>query len=197
MLNMIKQRLKPLYCFAIQLAWSCLTIGKLIEPSLIKFKRQYWYRFWKIRLKTFGESSKIYGPITILNPQHVSIGDCVTLNHGVFIVAKTETISIGDRVRISAGTKIMGTGLNTELTSGESREHISAPINIGDDVWIGVNSVITAGVSIGNGAIIAAGSIVNKDVPAATVVGGVPAKTIKTLRPSANTNPEQLDAETS
>jgi len=60
-----------------------------------------------------------------------------------------------------------------------------------------VNSVITAGVSIGNGAIIAAGSIVNKDVPAATVVGGVPAKTIKTLRPSANTNPEQLDAETS
>lgn len=51
-------------------------------------------------------------------------------------------------------------------------------ITIGNDVWIGLNAVILYGVTIGNGATIAAGSVVTKDVPAYTVVGGVPAKVI-------------------
>ena len=52
-------------------------------------------------------------------------------------------------------------------------------INIGNDVWIGVSSIIMDGVSIGDGAIIAAGSIVTKDVPPYSIVGGTPAKVIK------------------
>lgn len=53
------------------------------------------------------------------------------------------------------------------------------PIEMGNDVWIGANAVILDGVNIGDGAIIAAGAVVNKDIPAYAVVGGVPAKTIK------------------
>ena len=56
---------------------------------------------------------------------------------------------------------------------------VSAPIKIGDNVWIGANSVILKGVTIGNNAIIAAGSIVTKDVPANAIVGGCPAKVIR------------------
>ncbi len=56
-----------------------------------------------------------------------------------------------------------------------------APIHIGKDVWIGANVTITPGVSIGDGAIIAAGAVVTKDVAPRTVVGGVPAKFIKSL----------------
>ena len=52
-------------------------------------------------------------------------------------------------------------------------------VDIGNDVWIGENSIILSGVKIGNGAIIAAGAVVNRDVPDYAVVGGVPAKLIK------------------
>ena len=53
------------------------------------------------------------------------------------------------------------------------------PTYIGDDVWIGTHTIIMTGVKIGNGAIVAAGSVVTKDVAPYTIVGGVPAKFIK------------------
>jgi len=60
-----------------------------------------------------------------------------------------------------------------------------APITIGKNVWIGSNAVILAGVTVGDGAIIAAGAVVTKNVPPNTVVGGVPAKIIKTITEDA------------
>ncbi len=53
--------------------------------------------------------------------------------------------------------------------------------SIGRDVWIGANAVILPGVTIGDGAVIAAGAVVTKDVPENTVAGGVPARVIKTI----------------
>lgn len=55
----------------------------------------------------------------------------------------------------------------------------SKPISIGDHVWIGLNATILKGVTIGEGSVIAAGSVVVKDVPAHTLVGGIPAKVLK------------------
>lgn len=57
--------------------------------------------------------------------------------------------------------------------------HVKHPVTISDDVWIGANCVIVAGVKVGEGAVIAAGSVVTKDVAPFTYVGGVPAKLIK------------------
>ena len=56
---------------------------------------------------------------------------------------------------------------------------VTNPVVIGNDVWIGQRSMIMAGVSIGNGVVIAAGSVVTKDIPDYAVVGGVPAKVLK------------------
>ena len=60
---------------------------------------------------------------------------------------------------------------------------IPAPIIVGKNVWIGSNSTILQGVSIGDGAIVAAGAVVTKDVPANSIVGGIPAKLIRYIEP--------------
>ena len=56
---------------------------------------------------------------------------------------------------------------------------MSAPIIIKDNVWIGMSAIILKGVTVGEGAIVAAGSVVTKDVPPHTIVAGVPARVIK------------------
>ena len=59
------------------------------------------------------------------------------------------------------------------------QDRVEKDIIVGNDVWIGANSVILSGVKINDGAIVASGSIVTKEVPANAIVGGCPAKVIK------------------
>lgn len=72
------------------------------------------------------------------------------------------------------------------------QEYTGSPIHMHDDVWVGANSVIVGGVTIGKHAVIAAGSVVTKDVPAYTVVGGVPAKEIKRFNDGDNSEQVSL-----
>lgn len=81
-----------------------------------------------------------------------------------------EHVEIGNNVAISENVTIRDSD-NHSLEGGVRTK----PVKIGNDVWIGVNVTILKGVSIGDGAVIAAGSLVNRDVPAKTLVAGVPA----------------------
>ena len=65
-----------------------------------------------------------------------------------------------------------------------------APIHVGNQVWIGANAVVTKGVTIGDNSIVAAGAVVNRDVPANTIVGGVPAKVIRKIEVGAESEKE-------
>ena len=101
--------------------------------------------------------------------------------HGGFINENVQ-ITCGDVVEIGSGCTI-GRDVVIRSYDGHTIEEpgykIAEPIVIGDHVWIGQGAQILKGVHIGKGAIIAAGAVVTKDVPAHTVVGGVPAKIIK------------------
>lgn len=98
-----------------------------------------------------------------------------------------EKIEIGDYVNIGAGCMIMDS--NFHSTNWKDRldrkkdieNHKNAPIKIGDVVFIGAKSIICKGVTIGDHSIIAAGSVVTKDIPANEIWGGVPAQFIKKI----------------
>jgi virginiamycin A acetyltransferase len=104
---------------------------------------------------------------------------------------KDEKLTIGNFVSIAPGvqfllgvnhqTKTLTTfPLHSRLIEPSNRDAITnGPIIVEDEVWIGTNALILSGVRIGKGAIIAAGSIVTKDVPPYAIVGGVPAKLIR------------------
>jgi acetyltransferase-like isoleucine patch superfamily enzyme len=93
------------------------------------------------------------------------------------IIAK-ERVSIGKNCQIAWGVTISDHDFHRTFNNGVQNPE-TAPVRIGDGVWIGMNATILKGVAIGNSAIIAAGSLVTKDVPAHAMVAGVPARIIK------------------
>lgn len=88
-----------------------------------------------------------------------------------------ESITIGQGVAISENVTIRD---SDDHTIASSQHPVTKPIVIGNHVWVGMNVTILKGVTIGNGSIIAAGAVVTKDVPENALVGGVPARVIKT-----------------
>ena len=80
------------------------------------------------------------------------------------------------------GQQVVIATLNHDFLPEKRANMLPSPVKIGNAVWIGAHATILPGVSIGNGAIVAAGAVVTKDVPENTVVGGVPAKVIKTVK---------------
>jgi len=91
-----------------------------------------------------------------------------------------EGVRIGKHSLIASGCKFIDHNHGTALTeSMKTQQAIAAPIVIGENVWMGVNCVVLKGVTIGDGAVIAAGSVVIKNVKPYEIVGGIPAKFIK------------------
>nr|WP_298326169.1 DapH/DapD/GlmU-related protein [Haloactinopolyspora sp.] len=125
------------------------------------------------------ESVTIYPPFFTEYGLGTKFGRNVFVNQGCTFMDKGG-ITIGDGVMIGPKVSLITGG--HPLPLAERREHLSfAPITIEDDVWIGTAAVITQGVTIGAGAVVAAGAVVTHDVPAGTMVAGVPARVIKTI----------------
>jgi acetyltransferase-like isoleucine patch superfamily enzyme len=110
----------------------------------------------------------------------ITIGNNVGIAQNCFIQVRGK-VEIGCDVIIGPGVSIFSEAHNSKrtdipiVTQGETR----MDVKIGNDVWIGSNSTILGGVTIGDSSIIAAGAVVNRDVPAFSIVAGVPAKVIK------------------
>jgi maltose O-acetyltransferase len=111
----------------------------------------------------------------------IRIGANCSFSNNITIVARQEII-IGDR--FLCGDRVSVFDSDFHVVDPENRwkgPGISKPVRIGNNVWLGSNVMVLKGVSIGDHSVVAPGSIVTKDVPSRVVVGGIPAKIIKTI----------------
>jgi acetyltransferase-like isoleucine patch superfamily enzyme len=114
--------------------------------------------------------------IWILDNGRITLNGATT-NGQNKIIAK-QHVSIGQGCQIAWGVTICDHDFHKTFTDGNQNIE-TAPVNIGKNVWIGMDATILKGVTIGDGAIVAAGAIVTRDVPAGTLVGGAPARILK------------------
>ncbi|MDE6273006.1 MAG: sugar O-acetyltransferase [Muribaculaceae bacterium] len=128
--------------------------------------------------KNVDESFSLFPPFYTDCGKNIQIGKRVFINSGCKFQDQGG-IFIGDDVLI--GHNCVIATLNHVMDPERRADMVPAPVSIGDKVWIGANVTILQGVTIGEGAVIAAGAVVNKNVPARSVVGGIPAKVLKKL----------------
>lgn len=110
---------------------------------------------------------------------NIHVGDNFYAGYNCTMLDYAE-IKIGNNCLIGPNVGIYTTGHNLN-PNDRYKAGYAKPITIGNDVWIGGHSCIVPGVTIGDGVVVAAGSVVTKDVPSLTMVAGVPAKVIKSL----------------
>ena len=150
---------------------------KIFDKIIRELYRMFHPNFW-------GHNLQINGIPRIYDIKKLNIGQNVSINTGCVLQCYGGVV-IGNNVTISDGAKILTRSLRTtnyiENSSKIKREHIEKEIKIGDGVWIAANAIILPGVNIGNNSIIAAGSVVTRNVEEKCVYAGIPARKIKTL----------------
>ena len=129
--------------------------------------------------KQVDRSFRMFPPFYTDFGKNITIGKDVFINSGCHFQDQGG-IEIGDGALI--GHNVVLATINHDLNPKGNRKNHYAPIRIGAHVWIGSNATILPGVTIGDWAVVAAGAVVARDVPAMTVVGGVPAKVLKVIR---------------
>ena len=121
-----------------------------------------------------GKGSHIHMGTQFFYPGKIRIGEGSIIGQNAFLDGRDKLI-IGNFVDIASDVMIY----NSEHdVNSEDFSSTTAPVEIGDYVFIGPRAIILPGVKIGKGAVVAAGAVVTKDVPEFAIVGGVPAKTI-------------------
>jgi maltose O-acetyltransferase len=149
------------------------------------FGRAVVVRGWLARtaLKRCGKQLRISSNVNIFNPQNMTVGDNVYIGPSCYFgggeIVLEDEVNIGPFVTVAAGKHTMRDG------SYRFGPYEYGRIHVGRGTWLCASTVITSGVTIGKGCLVAAGSVVTKDVPDYSMVGGVPAKLIETITPEA------------
>jgi maltose O-acetyltransferase len=127
-----------------------------------------------------GSRCFVRGTIRIQESFDIALGNDVFINAGCTIDA-SERVTIGDRVQFGPNVTIITGDHHIGPHDSRCGAHRSAPVSIGPGSWLGASSVVLPGVVIGPGAVVAAGAVVSRDVPADSLVAGVPARVIRLL----------------
>ena len=158
----------------------------LLEATRIKMKLNCEYHtkeeIQQIMAELTGQD--VNETLNLIPPFHTDCGKNIHIGENVFINSNCTMqdqggIYIGNDVLI--GHNVCLLTLNHDFDIEKRAELHPSPVHIENKAWIGSNATILPGVTIGEGAIVAAGAVVTKDVEAKTIVGGVPAKFIKKI----------------
>ena len=133
------------------------------------------------RFAAVGEGAVVRPPFHCDYGLHISLGAHVFLNYGC-IILDCAPVSIGERTQIGPGVQILTPDHPREPGPREAGLEFARTIRIGRNVWIGGGALILPGVTVGDDAIVGAGSVVTRDVPAGATVGGNPARLLSKHR---------------
>ena len=161
-------------------------LAKLFEVSFKIIRRVKMY-LYKALFKEIGKRV-IFDPYDHFSYETISLGSDVFIGSGAKFSASESSITIGSKVMFGPNVTIMGGDHNTSVIGRymydvkEKLPENDLPIVIENDCWIGANSIILKGVTIGEGSIVGAGSVVTQDVPDFSLVSGNPAKFIRKVQ---------------
>jgi maltose O-acetyltransferase len=145
-------------------------VGRLPSRTL----RHAWLRAW---LGEFGAGAGVQLGCRFLNGRKVRIGARSVINFGTLIDGRGFAVRIGSDVSIGPEAAILTLGHDPASPSFADR---GGAVTIGDRAWIAYRAVVLPGVTIGEGAVVAAGAVVTEDVPAFAIVAGNPARQVGT-----------------
>jgi acetyltransferase-like isoleucine patch superfamily enzyme len=147
-----------------------------LKPSQVQERRDFLAGiFGKI-----GKNCNILPPFRCDYGFHIEVGENFFANYN-FIVLDGNYVRIGDNVWIAPNVGIYAAGHPLDVEDRIAGEEYAFPVTIEDNVWIGGSVSIIGGVTIGRNAVVAAGSVVIRDVPPDTLVAGNPAKVIRKI----------------
>ena len=176
--------------------------GATKAPAVASRLRKFWFSLLGVHFEgsawlrnvdiprawnaiTLGDNIMLDRGVTLIVTHSATTQPRLTLGSNVYVNRNTVidahgTLSIGNECMIGASCYITDGNHGMQPHSSIGSQPMSIrPVTIGNDVWIGANSVVLPGVAIGDGAVIGAGSTVTKDVAAHTIVAGSPARFIR------------------
>jgi maltose O-acetyltransferase len=158
-----------------------LALGNWL-PRLSVCNRYRW-RFYRLAGMKMEQQAVFWGFLRIRpigGARNITIGRDTFVNTDCSFGCPVATITIGQRVQIGPGVSFETVNHLMVYQTDHGRGAAHQPITVDDEAWIGAGAILTPGVRIGRGAVVAAGAVVTKDVEANTAVGGVPARVIRT-----------------
>lgn len=167
LLPTLRLRVVPLFCRAYKAVYSRVRMG-LVRWRFAEYGRNF-----------------LFDPNGFYTFEHIHVGHDVTLGYRPVLLAALSRIYIGSKVMFGPEVSILAGNHNTSVIGTCMFDvHEKLPENdldvwIEDDVWVGTKSIILKGVRIGRGSIIAAGSVVTKDIPPYSIAAGTPAQVKK------------------